>query len=164
MHRYRPVPEQKLPVAKNMRPGATCQRRHRRATAGSALSQGTRGPAGRFCSVSGTDRRRPGNDLCATGASAGTTQPKGEFLAPELEQAVMSEPLYPTQFGRTLVGALLGAVATDSHNKLPTLCHRVPVALPGSDRPAFYTVHLSPDQKGAFLASCAAFPDILMFG
>lgn len=76
----------------------------------------------------------------------------------------MSEPLYPTQFGRTLVGALRGAIATDGDDKRPTLCHRVPVTLPGSDRPAFYTVHLSPDQKGAFLASCAAFPDILMFG
>jgi predicted RNase H-like HicB family nuclease len=76
----------------------------------------------------------------------------------------MAHSSTPTPMGRKLMGLLRQVVADDDGKGLPAISHRLLIETPGWAIPKLYTVHLSPDDKGAFLASCRELPGVVAFG
>jgi predicted RNase H-like HicB family nuclease len=69
-----------------------------------------------------------------------------------------------TRTGLRFLGMLKNAINMDESGGAASLCHRLPVVPPGGDLPTTFTVYLTPDDQGIYLATCRELPAVVAFG
>ncbi len=76
----------------------------------------------------------------------------------------MAHEIRPTALGEELVRMMQAGISSGEGGDIPVISHRIPVQLAASGPPTVFTVLLSPDEDGGFLATCGDVPDLIVYG
>ena len=72
----------------------------------------------------------------------------------------MPRDIKRTRVGRQFLGLLKNAIAMEDGAGLGSISYRLPVASCDGRPPLTYTVYLTPNEDGSFLATCRELPEV----